>query len=53
MCDLQKNNFSLWVPIQSERWEMQALLALDVPTKFYVDLFGFCREIMIFVDLMS
>ncbi len=53
MCYLQKHNFSLWVTIQSNRWEMQALLALDVPTNFYVDLFGFCPEIRIFVDLSS
>ncbi len=30
---------------------MKALLPLDVPTNFYLDLFGLCQEIRIFVDL--
>ncbi len=51
MCYLQKNNFSLRVTIRSKRGEMQALLPLDAPTNFYVDLYGLRQEIRIFVDL--
>ncbi len=44
-------NFSLRVTIRPKHGETQALLPVDVPTNFYVDLFGLCQEIRIFVDL--